>query len=76
MKKIILSVFAAFMINVSHAQVNKKDTVMLDSTQVEKIQKMPMDSMHHNMPIAPLKDTIMYRKSPDDADPKKSESPK
>ena len=63
-------------LSVCNAQT-KKDTVMLDSTQVEKIRKMPMDSTHEKMPVAPLypKDTII-RKTGDDEDPKTPKSPK
>jgi hypothetical protein len=78
MKKLVLSVTAALIVSISQAQINKKDTVIPDTNQVEKIRKMPMDTMHHHMPVAPLapKDTAINRKSFDDADPKKSESPK
>jgi hypothetical protein len=77
MKKIISSFSAALIVNISCAQINKKDTMMLDSTQVEKIHKMPMDSTNYKMPVAPLtpKDS-MYRKSGDDEDPKRSDPPK
>jgi hypothetical protein len=76
MKKIILIIFALVWLRVCNAQT-KKDTVVLDSTQVEKIRKMPMDSTHEKMPTAPLspKDTIM-RKTGDDEDPKTLMSPK
>ncbi|HKR04602.1 MAG TPA: hypothetical protein VJY62_08185 [Bacteroidia bacterium] len=78
MKKLILSIAAALIVSISQAQINKKDTVMPDTNQVEKIHKMPMDTMPHNRPAVPLtpKDTVINRKSIDDADPKKSESPK
>ncbi|MEP7168110.1 MAG: hypothetical protein ABI855_01945 [Bacteroidota bacterium] len=77
MKKIILSFSTALIVTISQAQINKKDTVMLDTTQVEKINKMPMDSTHYKMPVAPLtpKDS-MYRKTGDDEDPKRSDPPK
>lgn len=72
MKKIIISAAAFFIVGLCEAQV-KKDTVMVDSTQAEKIKKMPMDTTHEKMPVVPLtpKDsTPPYRKGGDDADPK------
>lgn len=76
MKKIILLISAMFWLSACDAQT-KKDTVMLDSTQVEKINKMPMDSTHEKMPVAPLypKDSVI-RKTGDDEDPKIPKSPK
>jgi len=76
MKKTILSISVMFWLGVCNAQT-KKDTVMLDNTQVEKINKMPMDSTHKKMPVAPLypKDTVI-RKTGDDEDPKIPKSPK
>ena len=47
---------------------SRKDTVKLDSTQVEKIKKMPMDTVGHKMPVMPvtpppkLKETGYLRK--------------
>lgn len=78
MKKLITSIALAFVINAVNAQAIKKGTVKLDSTQVEKIHKMPMDTMHENMPVAPLtpKDSILKPKMGDDEDPKKSGPPK
>lgn len=76
MKKLILLISAVLVFNLSHAQVNKKDTVMLDSTQVEKINKMPMDSAIHNMPVAPLESDSIRRNAIDDADPKKPKTPR
>jgi hypothetical protein len=35
-----------------HAQV--KDTVKPDSTHLEKIRKMPMDTVPHNTPVKPV----------------------
>ncbi len=54
MKKIIL-IGALFIFQKVEAQDNKqKDTVKVDSTQIEKIKKMPMDSISHPMPVAPV----------------------
>lgn len=53
MKK-IMGIFTAFLLAGSvNAQV-KKDTVKVDSTQMEKIKKMPMDTVFHKMPIKPV----------------------
>lgn len=76
MKKIILVISGVLILNFSHAQVNEKDTVMLDSTHVEKINKMPMDSAIHTMPVAPLQSDSIRRNSIDDSDPKKPKTPR
>ena len=76
MKKIILALSALLIFNFSQAQVIEKDTVMLDSTQVEKINKMPMDSAIHTMPVAPLESDSIRRRSIDDADPKRPKTPR
>ena len=65
MKTMIVIFFFIFGISAS-AQTGKKDTVKLDSTQIEKIHKMPMDTTKHKMPVVPLtpqqnkKDTLGY----------------
>ena len=77
MKKIILTFSIAFMVNTSYSQINKKDTVMVDTSRVEKMKTMPVDSTYSKMPVVPLhpKDTV-YRKFGDDEDPKRFEHPK
>lgn len=42
-----------FLAFVANAQV-KKDTVNPDSTHLEKIRKMPMDTLHHKTPVKPV----------------------
>jgi hypothetical protein len=53
MKNMLSILFFIYVMSVS-AQSGKRDTVKLDSTQVEKIRKMPMDTMIHTMPVVPL----------------------
>lgn len=36
------------------AQVNKRDTVKLDTANVEKIRKVPMDTVPSTMPVKKL----------------------
>lgn len=61
-----LSVLAAVMVlslTVCKAQTYKKDTIMVDTTQMEKIRKMPMDTIQHKMPVKPLiPDTTIHEK--------------
>jgi hypothetical protein len=55
MKKIILSIASVMFFTCAlKAQNKNKDTVMIDSTQLEKIEKMPMDTIHHKMPVDPV----------------------
>ncbi len=54
MKTISFSVIFLFCIHSGNAQINKLDTVYTDSTHMEKIKKMPMDTIHHNIPIKPV----------------------
>ena len=79
MKKLIVVISALFVVSLCNAQSTPapKDTVQLDSTQVEKILKMPMDTLHHTKPVVPLppKDTANYKRTMDDADPQKPKSP-
>jgi hypothetical protein len=66
-----------FLVSMSYAQVNKKDTVMLDTSRVEKIKKMPIDSSYYKMPVVtPNQKDTAHRKSGDDEDPKRFEQPK
>jgi hypothetical protein len=52
MKKIfIISILLFRLIPNGKAQNVKKDTVRPDTIQVEKIKKMPMDTIQHTMPI-------------------------
>lgn len=86
MKRLILILILIGINSFFSFSQSKKDTVRVDTTQVEKIMKMPMDTIRDNMPLVPIpdskdttmfrtpkesKDTIMNRKSVDDADPKK-----
>lgn len=76
MKKYILFLaIISFLSAKVSGQAVKKDTVSVDSTQQEIINKMPMDTGHHNMKVKPL-DSIIPRRDIDDIDPKKSNSPK
>ncbi|MDF2438365.1 MAG: hypothetical protein K0Q95_2741 [Bacteroidota bacterium] len=55
MKKNIIFISLFFMSIAGVAQVNKKDTVFTDSTHIEKIKKMPMDTVQpHTMPVKPV----------------------
>lgn len=73
MKKIILIIAIVLGYNFCIAQEIKKDTIVLDSTQIEKINNMPMDTLHRNTPqVMPGKmDSLINIKSRDDVDPKK-----
>ncbi|MEO8147536.1 MAG: hypothetical protein ABI723_07865 [Bacteroidia bacterium] len=78
MKKLIVAISVTCVVSLCNAQTPvNKDTIKLDSAQIEKISKMPMDSMHHTMPIYPKspKDSLYKPKTIDDADPKKPKSP-
>ena len=76
MKKIATTILAIFFFGICNAQ-STKTIVKPDSTQIEKIEKMPMDTAHNKVPLTPLspKDSIINNKSMDDADPK-SKQPK
>lgn len=55
MKKVIVSILSmCFMPLITNAQVIEKDTVKPDSTHLEKIRKMPMDTIHHKTPVKPV----------------------
>jgi PBP1b-binding outer membrane lipoprotein LpoB len=77
MKKIILMccmMLFAFAVNAQVNQNVKKDTVKLDSTQMEKINNMPMDTTHMRIEKMPnAKDTMMHKKDVDDLNPKKKD---
>jgi hypothetical protein len=70
MKKILIIISLSWC---SAEAQTPRDTVMLDSTQVEKIHKMPMDTFNSKMPVAPLERDTAPRSNPtrDDADPKR-----
>lgn len=53
MRTFIIPLLLAGSLSLS-AQSARKDTVKLDSTQVEKIKKMPMDTVGHKMPVVPV----------------------
>lgn len=46
--------FLPFLSTQAQEKINRRDTVKIDSTHLEKIQKMPMDSIHHKTPIKPV----------------------
>jgi hypothetical protein len=55
MKKAPVFIALFFLCFAGDAQENKKDTVLTDSTHIEKIKKMPMDTVHpHTMPVKPV----------------------
>ncbi|HEX8515465.1 MAG TPA: hypothetical protein VF868_04640 [Bacteroidia bacterium] len=54
MKKMILSITLVAAFYNLEAQVKGKDTVKPDSTHLEKIKKMPMDTMDHQTPVKPV----------------------
>jgi hypothetical protein len=67
MKKIILTAAGALITLLAPAQVNKKDTMRVDTAHIEKIRKMPMDSIPGKMPT---------KKTPEDVPQKgKKEQP-
>jgi hypothetical protein len=73
MKKIfIISILLFLLIPNGKGQNIKKDTVRPDTIQVEKIKKMPMDTVQHTMPVKkippqdgkmskPESETIFYK---------------
>ncbi|MCW3072526.1 MAG: hypothetical protein JWO44_2416 [Bacteroidetes bacterium] len=55
MKKRIISMLALLLMAAGmNAQENRKDTVKTDSTHMEKIRKMPMDTTHYKTPVKPV----------------------
>ncbi|MCW3086163.1 MAG: hypothetical protein JWP12_3529 [Bacteroidetes bacterium] len=67
MKKTILIATGVLITLMAPAQVNKRDTVRVDTVNIEKIKKMPMDSIPGKMPI---------KKTPEDVPQKgKKEQP-
>ena len=68
MKKMLLTIFSASLYISCLAQA-PRDTARLDSSEVERIKKMPMDTTNSKMPIAPLEGTPKGN-TRDDADPK------
>ena len=75
-KKIATSFFAMLIFSVCQAQ-SQKDSIHIDGKQIDKIEKMPMDTTHNKVPLTPFppKDSIII-KSADDADPKFKEPKK
>lgn len=54
MKKIIIVISGLLLAIASPAQVNKRDTVRMDTAYIEKIKKVPMDTAPAKMPVQPL----------------------
>ena len=77
MKKIISMLFMLVFAFAANAQVQqtppyqKKDPARVDSAQVEKINRMPMDSTKNKLPSTPP-DTTMHRHMGDDEDPNRN----
>jgi hypothetical protein len=66
MKKLIM----ILMLYAFHSSAQtSKDTVRLDTTRVETINRFPVDTVEYNMPVAPLGDTTGIKLKHDDADP-------
>lgn len=65
MKKIILSLVPVLFL-ICHSEAQVKDTAILDSNHIEKIRKMPMDTIHHKPPVNPVS-------PPDQKDPNEDE---
>ena len=53
MKKLMLMMAGLLPVLLS-AQVNKRDTVRMDTANIEKIKKVPMDTVPSKMPVQPL----------------------
>lgn len=53
MKYVMILLLAGMFSIKASAQVGK-DTVKTDSLHMEKIKKMPMDTMHHKTPVKPI----------------------
>lgn len=77
MKKINIIICLIVFAITCHAQVNHnpgyqtQDTSKIDSAHVQNINKMPMDSSNNNTILPFANDTIPYRRSGDDEDPKR-----
>ena len=73
MKKITVTISVIFFFGICDAQ-SQKDSIRIDSTQMERIEKMPMDTSNNKVPLTPLfqKDSVI-NKSIDDANPKNKE---
>jgi hypothetical protein len=76
MKKLWITTFACAICISCFAQT-PRDTVKVDTSHVEKINRMPMDTFNSKMPVAPLQgDTTRKGKNTgDDADPKRIKDP-
>ena len=63
MKQFVLTAFLVCAAFALKAQINPRDTVMPDTTQLVPIHVMPMDTpAHHNMPVVdPLAPDTMKR---------------
>jgi hypothetical protein len=68
MKKILLTVLSAFIYISCMAQA-PGDTAILDTSEVERIKRMPVDTTNSKMPVAPLQGTPKGN-TRDDVDPK------
>ena len=62
-------IFALMLLSSAAYAQTEKDTVMLDTAGVEKMNRMPVDTSHHTMPVAPLQQDTTIKKPEDDADP-------
>lgn len=67
MKKMVLA-FVFSVIYISSFAQAPKDTARLDSSEVERIRRMPLDTTNNRMPVAPL--TPPTNPTRDDVDPK------
>jgi hypothetical protein len=76
MKKLIIAASMIAFASLCSAQVTnppvKMDTAKVDSIQVEKINKMPMDSTHLKTTPSHTPDSTMHRRMGDDEDPKRN----
>ena len=70
---IIITIAFAFACNAQADKIppyQKTDTARVDSSQVKKIQNMPMDTLNIKLSPSPP-DTAMHKHTGDDADPKR-----
>jgi len=66
MKTIAVSIFIACAVSASaQTDRSRKDTVKVDSSHVERIKKMPMDTALHNMPVVPVTPPEQPKSTPD-----------
>jgi hypothetical protein len=65
MKKSIILLILLFSFTILKAQT-RKDTVKVDTTQIEKIRNMPMDTTKYPMPVKKLPtDSVMHKSEKD-----------